>query len=293
MRLMISYRRSDSAAISGRIGDTLAAVFGRDNVYMDVTSIPYGTEFKAHIEATLREVNVVIVIIGRDWHGLRADGTTRIKDDPDDVVRFEIETALRENLRVIPVTVEGAVMPKAAELPSALKKLAGINAPEVRTGADFASQMQRLVASIDPKKPAHELPRTVVPQTPAVPDLSTAAAHAVLPVALLTLLHYIVVVKFDLPATWLMATCIVAMLAFGAFLFSRAYPAYVVCILAAVIGLAAVTAMLTVTSSIQGRPVVPYDLAGWQETFEFLAAIVGSGILGYVGARMVAQARSA
>jgi hypothetical protein len=39
-RVVISYRRSDSAAIAGRIADQLKARFGEDSVFMDIDNIP-------------------------------------------------------------------------------------------------------------------------------------------------------------------------------------------------------------------------------------------------------------
>jgi len=38
--IIISYRRSDSAAIAGRIRDRLAEHYGADAVFMDIDSIP-------------------------------------------------------------------------------------------------------------------------------------------------------------------------------------------------------------------------------------------------------------
>ncbi|MEM9267240.1 MAG: hypothetical protein AAGA46_17120 [Cyanobacteria bacterium P01_F01_bin.13] len=40
--IFISYRRSDSIAETGRIYDRLATEFGRDRVFKDVDSIPFG-----------------------------------------------------------------------------------------------------------------------------------------------------------------------------------------------------------------------------------------------------------
>ncbi len=39
-RLFISYRRTDSKQIAGRIYDRLAPVFGKENIFKDVDSIP-------------------------------------------------------------------------------------------------------------------------------------------------------------------------------------------------------------------------------------------------------------
>jgi hypothetical protein len=55
-------------------------------------------------------------------------------------VRVEIATALKRNIRVIPVLVDGALMPRSSDLPDDLKQLARRNALEVsynRFDADF------------------------------------------------------------------------------------------------------------------------------------------------------------
>jgi hypothetical protein len=51
---------------------------------------------------------------------------------PDDFVAIEIAAALARDIRVIPVLVDGARIPKASELPDSLKRLAGRQAIEVR-----------------------------------------------------------------------------------------------------------------------------------------------------------------
>jgi hypothetical protein len=49
-RIFLSYRRDDTAAISGRVYDRLVARFGRRNVFKDIDSIPLGVDFQRHTE---------------------------------------------------------------------------------------------------------------------------------------------------------------------------------------------------------------------------------------------------
>ena len=106
-KIFISYRRSDSAAISGRIYDRLVAKFRRKNVFKDVDDIPAGVDFGSYIQQSLRECAVVLVVIGPRWLGARADDGSRRLENPADWVRVEIETALALGLTVIPLLVEG------------------------------------------------------------------------------------------------------------------------------------------------------------------------------------------
>ena len=147
-KIIISYRRADSAATAGRIFDRLAGHYGDDAVFMDVDKIPFGTDFREHIRKVLAGGDILLAVIGPNWLGKTADGTSRIKDEADPV-RVEIETALRQKTRIIPILVEGASMPGVADLPDGLRDLAYLNAAPVDVGRDFRAHMDRLIRSID------------------------------------------------------------------------------------------------------------------------------------------------
>jgi TIR domain len=147
-KIIISYRRADSAATAGRIFDRLAGHYGDDAVFMDVDKIPFGTDFREHIRKVLAEGDILLAVIGPNWLGKAADGTSRIKDEADPV-RVEIETALRQKTRIIPILVEGASMPGVADLPDGLRDLAYLNAAPVDVGRDFRAHMERVIRSID------------------------------------------------------------------------------------------------------------------------------------------------
>ena len=67
---------------------------------------------------------------------------------PEDLVRLEIEAALTRNVRVIPVLVEGARMPRAVELPASLKKLSSRQALELSPDR-FHSDFRHLLTVLD------------------------------------------------------------------------------------------------------------------------------------------------
>jgi hypothetical protein len=109
-KILISYRREDSADVTGRIYDRLIQQFGREAVFMDVDSIPLGVDFRVHLDEQVAKCEVFLAVIGRDWmQHLGSTGRTRL-DDPRDFVRIEIESALK---RQIPVLVRGASIPLA------------------------------------------------------------------------------------------------------------------------------------------------------------------------------------
>ena len=63
-RIFLSYRRQDSAGVSGRIYDRLRAHFGVKCVFMDVDSIPYGLDFRTHVNVVLDQCGVLLAVIG-------------------------------------------------------------------------------------------------------------------------------------------------------------------------------------------------------------------------------------
>ncbi|MGB7257227.1 MAG: toll/interleukin-1 receptor domain-containing protein [Pseudolabrys sp.] len=147
-KVIISYRRSDSAAIAGRIRDRLVARYGEDSIFMDIENIPFGSDFRTHIRDTLLQSDVLISIVGPKWLGRAKGGTGRMAAETDPV-RIEIETALQGQIPLIPVLVNGARMPEAGDIPDTLKDFAFLNAAEVDTGRDFHQHMDRLIQAID------------------------------------------------------------------------------------------------------------------------------------------------
>ncbi len=129
-KILISYRRSDTAGVAGRIFDRLVARFGHESIFMDVDHIPFGIDFRDHIRETLLAGDMLLAIVGHRWLGPREGARARMHDD-NDPVRVEIETALQNGVTLIPVLVDGAPMPAPDELPSALEKF---SYPERRAG---------------------------------------------------------------------------------------------------------------------------------------------------------------
>ena len=143
--IFISYRRDDSAAICGRIFESLDRNFGHGNVFKDVDSIPMGVPFPQYIASVLQNCSVTLVVIGRHWLDIRAPNGAHRLDNPADNVRLEIETALQQrDMIVIPVLVEGAAMPTADSLPESLRPLVLLNAAQVRNDPDYHSDIRHL-----------------------------------------------------------------------------------------------------------------------------------------------------
>ena len=93
-RVFISYRRDDSAGHAGRLFDRLRQHFDADTILMDIETLRPGDDFvKAVLEAASSS-DIVIVLMGKRWLTITDDAGRRRLDDPTDVVRLEIKTAL-------------------------------------------------------------------------------------------------------------------------------------------------------------------------------------------------------
>jgi len=146
--IFISYRRADSADITGRIYDRLTDRFGKEYVYKDVDSVPLGVDFRKHVGDLVQRCDAVLAIIGGQWAASQA-GTARRLDDPRDLVRIEIASALARGIPVVPVLVGGAAMPTEQDLPQEIQGLAYRNGIAVRPDPDFHKDLDRLIAGID------------------------------------------------------------------------------------------------------------------------------------------------
>jgi hypothetical protein len=146
-RIFINYRRGDSPGTAGRLQERLGQAFGRDNVFMDVEHIPAGVDFRDYLNRQVAACDVFLAIVGPNWLDAKDDSGGRRLDNPDDFAAVEIAAALARDIRVIPVLVDGARMPKTDELPGPLRPFAGRNAVDVRN-AQFGRDAEALVEKI-------------------------------------------------------------------------------------------------------------------------------------------------
>lgn len=147
-RIFISYRREETAYPAGWLYDRLADRYGGGQVFKDVDSIQLGDDFVEAITRAVGSCDVVLVLIGDKWITISDEHGRRRLDDPDDFVRLEVQAALTRNVRVIPILVDGARMPRADELPESLVKLVRRQALEF-SPARFEFDTSRLFKVLD------------------------------------------------------------------------------------------------------------------------------------------------
>jgi hypothetical protein len=90
---------------------------------------------------------VLLAILGPNWLNAKDESGQRRLDNPADYVRVEIAAALARKIRVVPVLIDGARVPKADELPDDLKPLVRRNAIELRN-SQFARDADALADHI-------------------------------------------------------------------------------------------------------------------------------------------------
>jgi hypothetical protein len=85
---------------------------------MDIDTLEPGADFVEELQRTVTSCDVFLAILGRQWLAVKDEqGRTRISI-PDDFVALEIGAALeRPNIRVVPILVAGATMPRSPEIP--------------------------------------------------------------------------------------------------------------------------------------------------------------------------------
>jgi hypothetical protein len=130
--IFINYRRDDAPGVAGRLFDYLALKYSRGQLFMDVDAMQPGIDFAKQLEVQVSQCHAVIAVIGPRWLDARDQAGHRRLDSDNDYVRVELASALKRDIPVIPVLVDGAVMPAEDRLPDDLKPFARRQALELR-----------------------------------------------------------------------------------------------------------------------------------------------------------------
>ncbi len=173
-KVFISYRRDDSAYAARGVHDRLEREFGDEAIFMDVDSIALGVDFVEVLNARVAECDVLLAIIGPDWLDASDEKGRRRLDSEQDFVRVEIAAALKRNIPVIPILLEGTRVPKAEHLPGDLEGLARRNGLDVRH-ASFHDDLDRLVRALRRPRPARRAPTAAQPDCPPEPTSNNEA----------------------------------------------------------------------------------------------------------------------
>lgn len=136
MRVFISYRSADTRDKAEQIRRKLEESNKGLEPFEYKRSTPAGAEWEEAIRQNLSRSDVMVVLIGKKWLELLL-----LKDPEGDMVRYEISAALSLGIRLIPVLVDGAEMPKAEQLPKDLEAL--VKRMAIGDDVDLAEQICR------------------------------------------------------------------------------------------------------------------------------------------------------
>lgn len=142
--IFFSYRRADSNAAAVRILERLKNFYGKDEVRTDIETVSSRVERRAYVLNVEQDYAVLVLAIGPRWLDSHTQAGQRRLEDPDDIVRLEIEAALQLRKPIIPILLRQAPMPTAEQLPDTMKPLATIEPIIFRTDLDFIGDMKKL-----------------------------------------------------------------------------------------------------------------------------------------------------
>jgi hypothetical protein len=128
--------------------ESLAEHFGKENVFLDIDTIPPGVPWRKAIEGTISECDVLLPVIGMHWSSVRDEQGRRRLDQPNDFLRFEIASALQAGVRLIPVQLHGAPMPRPEDLPEEIAELADYQSIHIDDD-DWPGDIHKLVGALN------------------------------------------------------------------------------------------------------------------------------------------------
>jgi hypothetical protein len=169
IRIFISYRREESAGHAAHLASDLTNHFGSERVFRDIDALDPGIDYEVAIEKAVGSADVLIAVIGRQWLTVTDDDGNRRIDDPEDLLRMELEAALEKGKRVIPVLVDGAKMPAKKDLPKELAPLRRRNA-FVLQDETWGPSLQNLIDAIEKIRGGQPPPKPTPPEPPDEPQ---------------------------------------------------------------------------------------------------------------------------
>jgi hypothetical protein len=129
--VFLSYLPANSRVAAG-LKDQLARIFGDDRVG-DAAHDEEASWPLTQVERVFPASAVMVVLIGRDWANLTDERGNRLDEPVNSHLRNDLLQAFRLNLLIVPVCIDGAVMPDRDQLPGFLRPLAGFKPRRLRT----------------------------------------------------------------------------------------------------------------------------------------------------------------
>jgi hypothetical protein len=172
--VFISYRREETAGEARALFNALVGRLGESSVFMDVDNIALGSDFRQVLQERLASCDLLLALIGRDWVNVKNASGERRLEDSNDYVQLEIQAALKRNIPVAPVLVQGAHMPAAEQLPESIRDFAyrnGFELSHTRWESDLQEMLRRLGLGTRDNRAKQLFEQTLEQLTGYLPDL--------------------------------------------------------------------------------------------------------------------------
>ncbi|MBA2643723.1 MAG: TIR domain-containing protein [Actinobacteria bacterium] len=150
LRIFVCYRREETRWAARALAQSMDQGLSDIELFIDVDrrAIAVGENWRTRIETAIDASDVAIVLIGDRWFEIADSDGLRKLDNPDDPVRLELEQALKRDLVVIPVRLDEARMPRAADLPASISEVVFRQGMELRHSR-WDDDVQSLLESVD------------------------------------------------------------------------------------------------------------------------------------------------
>jgi TIR domain len=145
--IFINYRKEDSRWNTEALYNELLKYFARESLFKDFNTIELGEDFVVSIKKALDQCDVLLIVIGKSWLDIKDQRGARRLNDDKDFVRIEIATALKRNIRIIPLLFDNVEMPQPELLPEDMQQLSSRQFLSI-SDTKFTSDVQKLAESI-------------------------------------------------------------------------------------------------------------------------------------------------
>lgn len=144
-RAFICYRRTSDPNLIARIHEYLIPRLGAENVFFDRSSLRPSAKWKEKIFQFLETADAILIIIDLDW---LASLNKRISQQKEDILYQEIIFALKTQMNIVPILINGSKMPEKSDLPEDLQEMCEWHAWELSLGNYFSGDMDAIIESL-------------------------------------------------------------------------------------------------------------------------------------------------
>lgn len=157
-QIFINYRNDEGKQQAQALYFSLRRKFSKSRLFMDHANLEGGQAWLDVIEAHVANSFVLLALIGPDWLNLKdKEGIAKLSQ-PTDPVRYEIATALRRRVPVIPVLLDDAKLPSELELPLEMRGMLAWHAMPLRFSS-FDDDAAKLTDALVKHRQVAKIPR--------------------------------------------------------------------------------------------------------------------------------------